>query len=83
MPPAVATGRSFSGVIVMLLVTPELLAAPTPSEFASVITQVMVRVPDVAVGSSLDELKVMDLSAVWYWARVAVPVTVSTPLELL
>ena len=64
-PPAVTTGTSLRGVIVIILVTPELFAAPAPSELASVTTQVMVRLPDVTVGSSLDELKVMDLDAVW------------------
>ena len=63
MPPAVTTGTSLSGVKVMLLVTPELLTAPAPSELASVTTQVMVRlVLELSVGSSLVELNVMVFS---------------------
>ena len=55
MAPAVTTGTSLSGVIEIVLVTPELFAAPTPSELASVTTQVMVRLLDEKVGSSLVE----------------------------
>ena len=48
------TGKSFIGVIVILLVKlPELVAAPAPSEFASVTTQLRVRPLAVIVGSSL------------------------------
>ena len=42
-------------VILIVLVTPELFAAPAPSELASVTIQVMVRLLDVSVGSTLVE----------------------------
>ena len=63
-----------------LEVRPVLVPAPTPPEFASVTTQVSVRLVRVlsTVGSSLLELKVTDCRAVSYWASVAVPVSVST-----
>ena len=58
-------GASLMGVILMVLVTPPLVSAPTPSELASVTVQLTVLLPAVIVGSSLVELKVIERRAVW------------------
>ena len=49
---AVSTGASLTGVTVSVLVTAVLLAAEVPLALASVTTQEMVRVVEVAVGLS-------------------------------
>ena len=81
MPPALITGLSCAGVMVRLLVLSTLVAAPAASELASVTLQWIVRVVAVVltVGSSLLELKVIERSAVWYCALVAVPLRLSVP----
>ena len=50
------TGASLTGVMLIVLVTTAELAAPAPSELASVTCQSMVRLALVAVGSSEVEL---------------------------
>ena len=56
MAPAVTTGASLRAVKLIVLVTPLLVAAPAPSELASVTVQLTVLLPAVIVGSSLVEL---------------------------
>ena len=80
---AVNTGASLTGVIVTVVLVAVLVAAPAPSEFASVTDHVIVRVALVAVGSS-DVLEyATDRSKAWYVASDADPVRLSTPVLLL
>ena len=78
-------GRSLTAVMLTVLETGELEAAPVPSLLASVICQLMVRELAVllTVGSLLVEWKVTERSAAWYSASVALPERVRTPKDEL
>ena len=78
----VSAGASFLAAIFTVDVTGALVVAPARSEFASVATQVIVRVRRVlpSVGSSLVLRYVTLRNAAWYCASVAVPLNVRTPV---
>jgi hypothetical protein len=72
-------------VIDTVLVATVLVRAPVPSLLASLTCQLIVRLGrlPVAVGLSLLELKLTARRAASYWATVAVPLRVNTPVVLL